>query len=518
MSRACPTRTSTLKCARCHDHKTDPIAQEEFYRFRAFFEPYDVRTDRLPGEPDILEAGLPRVFDSEPRAAGRQGPPIYAETYRYIRGDEKNPDKNNPLSPAVPEILGDLGEPIQPIELPLESYYPSIQPFVHDDLLSQAKEAISAAETELAVARREEARVQELATKAPDEQVLRLGRERFDKEIKPIFDKNCVVCHGPNVARNDFRTITFDLLLEGGTRGGPGIVPGKSANSSVIRRLRGEKQPRMPAEAPPLPEDAIKQIADWIDGLAPEDPQLMLRKAREAVALAEKNLTWSREDLAAQQARLAADGAHWADPPDPRAEDLAEAARKAERSAGLLKAERNLLEAQQKLAHALQEPPAAAGALVKTREKRVSVASSQLRAAQTALGQAKNEYSPVGTLYPKRSTGRRTELGRWITCEDNPLTARVAINHIWLRHFGEPLVTSIDDFGVKADPPSHPQRLGPTRPPPPGCYRVPPRLPCAADSCATDIASPRPSSTPDGTFSRAFYRRLAPGSTMGSAP
>ena len=119
----------------------------------------------------------------------------------------------------------------------------------------------------------------------------------------------------------------------------------------------------------------------------------------------------------------------------------------------------NLLEAQQKLAHALQEPPAAVGALVKTREKRVSVASSQLRAAQTALGRAKNEYSPVGTLYPRTSTGRRTALGRWITREDNPLTARVAINHIWMRHYGEPLVTSIEDFGVKSDPPSHPQLL-----------------------------------------------------------
>ena len=37
----------TLNCARCHDHMYDPILQTDYYQFRAFFEPHDVRTDRL---------------------------------------------------------------------------------------------------------------------------------------------------------------------------------------------------------------------------------------------------------------------------------------------------------------------------------------------------------------------------------------------------------------------------------------------------------------------------------------
>jgi hypothetical protein len=57
--------------------------------------------------------------------------------------------------------------------------------------------------------------------------------------------------------------------------------------------------------------------------------------------------------------------------------------------------------------------------------------------------------------YPAASTGRRLALARWLTAAENPLTARVAVNHVWLRHFGEPLVESVFDFGRRADKPRH---------------------------------------------------------------
>src|SRR5439155_8507949 len=43
--------------------------------------------------------------------------------------------------------------------------------------------------------------------------------------------------------------------------------------------------------------------------------------------------------------------------------------------------------------------------------------------------------------------------------KDNPLTARVAVNHIWLRHFGQALVPSVFDFGRNGQPPTHPALL-----------------------------------------------------------
>lgn len=53
----------------------------------------------------------------------------------------------------------------------------------------------------------------------------------------------------------------------------------------------------------------------------------------------------------------------------------------------------------------------------------------------------------------------RLELAQQIASDQNPLTARVAVNRIWLRLFGKGLVESASDFGVRTPPPSHPELL-----------------------------------------------------------
>ena len=67
----------TFNCAKCHDHKYDPFSQQEYYRLRAIFEPYQVRTDAVPGEVDFERDGIPRPFDCNHDI----------QTFVHVRGD-----------------------------------------------------------------------------------------------------------------------------------------------------------------------------------------------------------------------------------------------------------------------------------------------------------------------------------------------------------------------------------------------------------------------------------------------
>jgi hypothetical protein len=357
----------TMNCARCHDHKFDPIAQTSYYQMRAIFEPHDVRTDRVPGEIDVMQDGLPRAFDAEPTA----------KTYLYRRGNEKHPVKDKPIEPGVPSLFGKPLD-VQPVELPVEAWYPVLRDFVIEDLKRAEREKADNAKASLdAAVKHHEAMLQQLVE----------------------------VVSGANDDSED--------------------VSVEQAQAAVAESLLKRREAAVAREAAQQSYEALQRriAADrakyLMDGVAGEDFAALARAASEAELLVAE----TKARLAVVQAELA----------------LWTTAKKVEDGD-----EKNVKQAKDNLAKA---------------DKALADARKKLAETTKARQKPTEKYTPLDKEYPRTSTGRRLALARWITDKKNPLTARVAVNHIWMRHFGAPLVQNVFDFGLRSPPPRHAELL-----------------------------------------------------------
>lgn len=95
----------------------------------------------------------------------------------------------------------------------------------------------------------------------------------YKNDIWPIIDDQCIVCHEGEDADGDFIMTTLAEMMQGGKKGGPGVVPGKPDESSVVIYIRGIANPRMPEDEPPLPEDMLHKIRMWIAAGAIDDSE-----------------------------------------------------------------------------------------------------------------------------------------------------------------------------------------------------------------------------------------------------
>ncbi len=72
------------------------------------------------------------------------------------------------------------------------------------------------------------------------------------------------------------------------------------------------------------------------------------------------------------------------------------------------------------------------------------------------------DFRPVpARVTPPRptTTGRRLALAEWMASEANALAARVMVNRVWQYHFGRGIVGTPNDFGLRGEPPTHPELL-----------------------------------------------------------
>jgi hypothetical protein len=88
----------------------------------------------------------------------------------------------------------------------------------------------------------------------------------YAKQINPIFDSNCVACHGEGKSKGGLRLDSFELLMKGG-KDGPVIVAGDPGKSVLLQRvtLPSSHKQFMPAEGrPPLRAEEIAWLKAWI--------------------------------------------------------------------------------------------------------------------------------------------------------------------------------------------------------------------------------------------------------------
>ncbi|HJT31404.1 MAG TPA: PSD1 and planctomycete cytochrome C domain-containing protein [Pirellulales bacterium] len=370
----------TINCAHCHNHKYDPITQEEYFRFRAFFEPLELRQDRVAGLPDPgpfkkyvyaesygpIAAGLVRVFDEK----------LDAQTFMYVKGDSRNRmEGKSPVEPGVPAVLRDIDFKVVPLDLPPEAFYPGLAALIRQEETAKAAAEVASAK-----------------------ELLDKSQERVAAAEKTVADVNA----------------------------------------------RSQQPPT--AQNRPAPEALAQAQQEQLD-------------ARLSYRVDEQHVASAAARQRALAARIAADDARYRGLGDAQAQ--ARAAWKAEKQVAwedallrLTRAERGLIAAERKAAGDANAKPEADKA-----KQELAEARAASDAARTALAVTGDTYTPLSPIYPARSTGRRLALARSIANSNNPLTARVAVNHIWLRHFGRGLAETPANFGHSGKAPSHPELL-----------------------------------------------------------
>lgn len=340
----------TVNCARCHEHKSDPMSQVDFYRMRAFFEPYDIRTVSLTEQGDPSANSLVQAFD------GRLVDP----TFVFTRGDEARPETNQPVRPQILDFLMAMPAEIREVPMPLESFYPALTEAAVESALARSDVAVRSAEK-----------------KSDEAWATALGAEK-DVEVQRLAAD--LASHQAALARAEGVALRSRIVAE---RVKHGLVPGDLDSA---------------ARAAGAAEHQVKVAAA-------------------EVAVAEAAVALQKVPRAPKPNDPAATGAPESKP-DPKVQEAVTAA-----------------------------------------EKKLAESRDALGAARKAALEPSTNYAALGPIYPKTSTGRRLALARWIAHRDNPLTARVVMNQLWMRHMGSPLVPTVFDFGRAGQPPTHPELL-----------------------------------------------------------
>ncbi|HJT35155.1 MAG TPA: DUF1553 domain-containing protein [Pirellulales bacterium] len=442
---------TTLECAQCHDHKYDPFTQRDYYGLLAFFNSTEIEADRSnPKVPGSIRFLGPSMELADPVVEGQR---------QRLKGELE--ELGRAIAARRSELSGDLAEWGATLANDLEG--------------------------------------------APTTHVLTVKDFRSAEGAShELLDDHSVLLHG-EPPETDTYTVVFETTLRD--------ITGLKLEALTDPNLPGQGPGRGDADRPNFVLNSFSVAASPIDGTRPPQPlELVAREA--SFEQAKYPLADALDDQPKTGWAIAPrfHQPHWAifgvtaPPGDERGTRLTFTLVQqfgAGRIIGRLRlsaltgnAAAATLPAD--IVAILKTAPDARTEAQRSRllDLRVErdAAAEELRTRYDALEKSLNELKPPTALVMReldqpRATSvfvrgdfhtlgepvspgvpqvlpplpdgppNRLTLARWLSERDNPLTARVVVNRWWAELFGHGLVTTVEDFGVKGEPPTHPELL-----------------------------------------------------------
>jgi mono/diheme cytochrome c family protein len=434
----------TVHCARCHEHKFDPISQRDYYRMQAVF------------------AGVGRAdrpFDSDPKLRVER-----AALREKISAFEKNPDALPPNAEERGELAraqieweqtlaaqAAIWTPLQVVGIGSTNPEAIFTRLADDSFLATG--ALADKDTYTVRAKSTLAKITALRLEVlPDDRLPKRGPGRQENGNLHLSEIRVSTVSAEKPKPLALQNASADFNQKGW--GIERAIDGKKDTAWGIFPQVGEAHHAVFELKQPLEEAGGIQLIIQLDQLHGQhhligrfrlsvtDKALPVRTPIMSVELlaklarpesertdAERKAIFDTHRLVflnAQLARLPAEQKVWA-------------------IAGDFAAKRNYKPVKEPL-------PIAVLRRGDIRQPLASVGPGALAAVSTLP----SEFSLAN---PKDEASRRAALARWITAPENMLTWRSIVNRVWHWHFGRGLVDTPNDFGRMGSPPTHPELL-----------------------------------------------------------
>ncbi|MEZ5940821.1 MAG: PSD1 and planctomycete cytochrome C domain-containing protein [Planctomycetaceae bacterium] len=439
----------TVGCARCHSHKYDDISQREYYQLFAFFNNADEQNLSLPSS-------------AEAEAKYQAEKLVHDQRLAELNGELKS--AKDAVRPGYEAWEAEQSARLEK----LKSSPPVDVPATFADVKSQAGAILTKLEADgswLVSGTRGEADVYQL-TLTPTTPNVELTGLRFD-----VLPDDSLPAKGPGRADNGNFVLSEITLAVQRSDGSLDIIPFSKATADFAQ---GGFEPAQLIDG----DENTKGWAISPEMGKPHWAKLSLReslKLQEGESLTVRLVQHYRRDGLSPHA-IGRFKVTMTSGVDAESLDLSEEVQKLlavdkekrtkEQAAQLFDLFANLAPAVKKAnaaveAHKKKAPFNPVMPIAVLQERKDNRRTTRV----LKRGEFLDPLDPVEpkTLHvlfqPEGKPANRMDLAKWLVSKENPLTARVAVNEVWSHLFGQGIVPTLNDFGVRGESPTHPQLL-----------------------------------------------------------